>query len=236
MPSAWSRVSETANSDEAKDRLRVWIDVADGKHTTEWTDFFDAAQMYWKDEPILSIGIGHPVELLRQERWDTALTCLIETTRRHFERRQRKFPARLYDASDRKVWRAQALKFADELLTIGHAWSGKLSICWRMMTCDPSAPSSFIAVLPQVDWMLKHDSIITSPREKAMRHERLKIWWMAAAGERVGDKVSIFRLAYCGTDSLDVGNMDEIIHKKTTGEDFRRSHGDRDAIWQSRRS
>lgn len=196
-------ISETSNSDEAKHRLRVWIDVADGKRGIAWTDFFDAAEMYWQDEPMLSSGIDHCVELLRQERWDTALSWLIETTLRHFERRQRQFPDGLHDVSNREAWRALTLSFSDELLTFGHAWSGDLSIAWRMMTCYPNEPNMFIDVLPQVDWMLNHHSIITSPREKALLSARLKVWWMAAAGKWVGGKTSIFRIAYCETKDLD---------------------------------
>ncbi len=148
------------------------------------------------------------MELLGHERWDTALTWLIETTRRHFDRRQRTFPAGLYDASDRRPWRAQAQSFADELLTIGQAWAGDLSIAWLMMTCDPHVPNSFNTVLPHVDWMLKHHSMITSPREKALLSARLKVWWMAAAGEWVSAKVSIFRIAYCETEDLDFDDSD----------------------------
>lgn len=155
-------------------------------------------------------GMDHAVELLKHERWDTALTSLIEATRQHFQHRQRTFPAALYDASDRRAWRAQAQSFADELLTIGDAWAGDLSIAWRMMTCDPNDPTSFMAVLPQVDWMLKHHSIIASPREKALLSARLKVWWMAAAGKWVTDKVSIFRIAYCETEKLDFDDSDGI--------------------------
>jgi hypothetical protein len=101
-----------------------------------------------------------------------------------------------------------ALSFSDELWTIGTEWAGDLAISWRMMTCDPNEPSAFTDVLPQVDWMLNHHSIITSPRQKALLSARLKVWWMAGAGDWVGHEVSIFRIAHCETDDPDFEDSD----------------------------
>ncbi len=201
-------LSSAPNADEAKHRLQVWLNVAAGKHSSEWTDFFDCADMYWDDQPPVRSGIGHPVELLLQDRWDLAFSWLIKATESHFERRQREIPEALLDASDRKAWPAVARAFADDLSRIGRGWSGELGIAWLMMTVDPKEPMTFNVVLPIVDWLMEHHSIITSPREKVRLRARLDTWWKGAEGEWADSEVSIFRIAFCETEHLEFEDPD----------------------------
>lgn len=211
--------SADGDTKEARARLRVWDDVARGKYdgAVYDNDFFDIADRYWsgemqhivadeEDDCQIVSGIQACVAILESDRWDDAMAWLSAETGRQVGKIGLEVPKL---RGERKEQAIQIRCFAEVLFAQRRLWCGELAIAWLAMLCDPRKPDSFISALPQINWMLENWSFVTNPRQRAALHDRIEIWWRAAAGEWTDSEVSIFMIAYQETEHLEYAPDDE---------------------------
>jgi hypothetical protein len=189
-------------------RLKVWRDVADGKHAGQFGSLWHLASVNWMekitaapadDDEDLRVSSGVPVavELLHQVRWDDALAWLWNQTDAAVENMDRLLPVATHD--DRATISSAILELVEHLFVQGY---GEHAIAWQMMAADPRQPGTFHAFMPQLQFMLDHRSIVTNPADKKILEARITVWWEAAAGQHKDSKVSIFRIADRDTENI----------------------------------
>lgn len=141
-----------------------------------------------------------PVQLLLCARWDAAHALAVKLTQTHFASFDEQVPDRLLDLTcDRDVRRAMICAFVDRLAHEGTEKAGFLALSWRMLTCDPRVPASFIEVMPALSWTVRQTQFETDARAEEAR-DLEAIWWHATSGALVKtDGASIFRIAFLET-------------------------------------
>lgn len=151
-----------------------------------------------------------PVQLLLCARWDAAHALAVKLTQTHLKR----LPDRLLDLTlGRDVMHSMISAFVDRLTLEGNEESGLLALAWRMLTCDPRVPASFIEVMPALSWTIRQTEFKTDARAEEAR-DLEAIWWHATAGAfaKIDNRPpSIFRIAFLATafPSLPDDNDDE---------------------------
>ena len=94
---------------------------------------------------------------------------------------------------DRAAVQEEIREAIDALYALGTHRSGELALAWSMLTCRPTYPPSFRAVLPQVQFALDDSDLDANDDGDA--RDRLRIWWAAGAGYYAKEKHSIFAVA-----------------------------------------
>ncbi|MEH2596270.1 hypothetical protein V1278_003183 [Bradyrhizobium sp. AZCC 1577] len=198
-------VSADGDTREARARLRVWDDVARGKHDTAayGDDFFAVADMYWRGETrfIVAAAEGdnnmrpateHPaLTLLTLDRWDDAFGWLHGTSEAILGAQRSQ--AMLDALRDRLAVQTEIQEAVEYLYEIGTPRTGALALAWSMLTVDPERPHTFWHVLPQLQFAV--DRADLDADTGADLRQRIRIWWRAAEAEWTGSEVSIFRIA-----------------------------------------
>ncbi|RXH16924.1 AAA family ATPase [Bradyrhizobium guangzhouense] len=159
------------------------------------TDFFRIAEIEWAKEAQAGPDDAPVcVQLLDQNTWSEAFDWLSEKTMRVADRLGITPLAR---NADRKKQQAVIGRHVEVLFAQRLEECGDLALAWQMMLCDPEVPESFNAVLPQLDWLLRHRTSVTGHGRQLRLHNRLHVWWLSARGEWTGSKrpLSIFRIA-----------------------------------------
>ena len=142
-----------------------------------------------------------PIRLLMCAKWDAAHALAVKLTQTYFASSDEQIPDRLLDLTlDRDVMRAMICAFADRLAHEGTEEAGLMALSWRMLTCDPRSPSSFVEVIPALSWTIRQIEFETGARAENAR-DLEAIWWRAAAGAyaKTENGPSIFRLAFLET-------------------------------------
>jgi len=137
-----------------------------------------------------------PVQLLMCARWDAAHALAVKMTREHLAAFDEQLPDRLLDLTlDRNVMHSMICAFVDRLAQEGTEEAGLLALAWRMLTCDPRKPQSFVEVIPALSWTIRQ-ATFESDADAKEACDLEAIWWHATAGAFVKtDGVSIFRIA-----------------------------------------
>lgn len=153
------------------------------------------------------------IRLLMCPKWGAAHALAVKLTQKHFASFDEQVPDRLLDLTcDRDVTHSMISAFVDRLAHEGTEASGILALAWRMLTCDPRVPESFIEVMPALSWTLRQTTFDSDYVDHEVR-ARAAIWWHAAAGAfvKTDDDASIFRIACAETapPSLPDDNDDE---------------------------
>jgi ATP-dependent Lon protease len=191
--------SADGDTSEARARLRVWDDVARGKHTGD--DFFEIADEHWMDEMrfIVATGRGvtpmrdrfsHPaLQLLMHSRWDEAFAYMYDASGEYLgERAQPMLDAR----HDRAAIQVEIRDLIEYLYSVGTPRAGARALAWQMLTADPTKLQSF-HFLPQLQFAIDHAEL--EAEDDADVRARIRIWWRAAEGEWTDSEVSIFWIA-----------------------------------------
>ncbi|WP_161495815.1 AAA family ATPase [Bradyrhizobium japonicum] len=101
---------------------------------------------------------------------------------------------RLLDTcGDREAVQDEICETVDALYAVGTRAAGELALAWSMLTCLPSHPASFRAVLPQLQHEL--DTADLEANDDGDMRDRLRIWWAAGAGDHIKEKRSMFAIA-----------------------------------------
>lgn len=207
-------LTRTRDAMIARDRLRAWRRVKQAALDAAGGDLFAAAAAHCDYADGNDIALSVPLKLLMtQNRWDVALEFVVRATGVSLEHLQRAVPLELAeppgdDLDARNSWQKTAEDFADAIMQIGHAWSGALSLAWRMMLCEPDDPRSFSLILPQLKWMLDGENI--SAEQRTLAEARLAVWHAAAVGKHLNASVSIWRLAALATKNMSAVDADAI--------------------------
>lgn len=136
--------------------------------------------------------LDHPALVtLMAGRWDDAFSLVHNMSEEILSQERSQ---RLLDVcGDREFVREEIRDTVDALYRQGTRAAGELALAWSMLTCRPSYPASFRAVLPQLQHAL--DQAGLEAGADIDRRERLLVWWAASAGDYVGEKRSMFALA-----------------------------------------
>lgn len=199
-------LTRTRDAMIARDRLRAWRRVKQSKLDEHGGDLFAAAASHCDYDEGNDIALPLPlVMLLTENRWDKACEYLARITGVCLEPLERTVPLELTERPDddpdaRNSWQKTGEDFAEALMQIGQAWSGALSLAWRMLLCEPTDPRSFSLVLPQLRWMLDEEDM--SGEQRKLAEARLAVWHAAAAGKHLDSAVSIWRLAALATKNM----------------------------------
>jgi ATP-dependent Lon protease len=136
----------------------------------------------------------HPAfATLLQPTWDQAFRALLE-------RSHPSIGAGAADdlralVGDRALITEEIPELIESLYARGTVDAGELALAWSMLTCSPSRPATFRAVLPQLQATLDHAEL-DSDTDADLR-DRLRIWWRAARGDfaEQSQKLSMHSLA-----------------------------------------
>jgi ATP-dependent Lon protease len=138
----------------------------------------------------------HPaLDILMHGRWDDALGRLHAASADVVSRWR--LDDLMASVRDRGATAVTIEEIVEELYAVGKPNAGALALAWSRLTCDPRQPTSFWAVLPQLQFALDQadcDAEFDAEVDADLR-ARIKIWWRAAEGGFTTAKVSIFRLA-----------------------------------------
>lgn len=94
---------------------------------------------------------------------------------------------------DRAAVQDEIRDAVDALYALASPATGELALAWSMLSCRPSYPPSFRAVLPQLQYAL--DSSDLDANDDGDARDRLRIWWRAGEGEFAKEKRSTFAVA-----------------------------------------
>lgn len=144
---------------------------------------------------LMTVAASHPaLTMLLCPRWDKALAWLVERTSASG------CEISLLKARpmgpDKELAHGFIAQVVEDLYASKVTAAGQIALAWQMLTVDPAKPSTFWAVLPQLQWELDQASIDEARRDLRM-HDRIKTWWQAATGDFVNrtPRTCVFALA-----------------------------------------
>ena len=136
----------------------------------------------------------HPaLEVMQVDRWDTAFQVLHAMTVPVAGSTELRPVGAAVVEGDRSATRSEIVKVVDILFAVGTVAAGKLALAWQMLAADPTYPHTFVYLMPQLQHALDTDDMMDDRSEEEMR-SRIRIWWLAAAGEFSGRIGSIFSI------------------------------------------
>jgi ATP-dependent Lon protease len=123
-------------------------------------------------------------------RWDKGLAHLIAATKHDFP----DIAAQLQPLpADHDALRERVDWAVEQLFERKDRRAGEMAMAWLTLAADPRRPHTFWPVITQLAWL------VAQVDDEMCKHfdleDRLSIWWNAARGDYVDEKLSVFAMA-----------------------------------------